>query len=187
MVKPFFGATSSPSVSNFYLKETASIYGTEFDPDVVQTVERNMYVDDLMKAVDTPTTVVRLSTQLRQLLAKGGFRLTKWLSNHRRVLVEIPETERAASVTNLDIQELTTESALALKWDAEADKLIWRASARLQHLLHKGAITRREISAIVSSLFDPQDLCRKKLNWDSLIDEPEKMQWSRWLEDLAEF
>ena len=31
-----------------------------------------------------------------------------------------------------------------------------------------------------------QDLCRKKLSWDSLIDEPEKMQWSRWLEDLPQ-
>ena len=32
-----------------------------------------------------------------------------------------------------------------------------------------------------------QDLCRKKLSWDSLIDEPEKMQWSHWLEELAQF
>ena len=129
------------------------------------------------------------------------FRLTKWLSNDRRVLAEIPETERAVSVANLDIQELPTECALGLKWDVEADKFIWRASGRLQHLVQKGAMTRRGILAIVSSLFDPlgfivpytmkaklllQDLCRKKLSWDSLIDEPEKMQWSRWLEDLPQ-
>ena len=67
MVRHFFGASSSPSVANFCLKKTASIYGTEFDPDVVQTVERNMYVDDQMKSVDTPTTAVRFSTQLREL------------------------------------------------------------------------------------------------------------------------
>ena len=71
MVRHLFGATSPPSVANFCLKKTASIYGTEFDPDVVQTVERNMYVDDLMKSVDTPTTAVPLSTQLRELLAEG--------------------------------------------------------------------------------------------------------------------
>ena len=201
IVRHLFGATSSPSVANFCLKKTTSIYGTEFDPDVVQTVERNMYVNDLMKSVDTPTTAVRLSTQVRELLVKGGFRLTKWLSNDRRVLAEIPETERAVSVANLDIQELPTECALGLKWDVEADKFIWRASGRLQHLVQKGAMTRRGILAIVSSLFDPlgfivpytmkaklllQDLCRKKLSWDSLIDEPEKMQWSRWPEDLPQ-
>ena len=108
MVRNLFGATSSPSVSDFCLKKTASIYGTKFDPGVVRTVERNMYVDDLMKSVHTLTTAVRLSTQLRELLAKGGFRLTMWVSNDRRVLAEIPETERAVSVANLDIQELPT-------------------------------------------------------------------------------
>ena len=65
MVRHLFGATSSSSVANFCLKNTASIYETEFDRDVVRTVERNTYVDDLMKSVDTPTTAVRLSTQLR--------------------------------------------------------------------------------------------------------------------------
>ena len=105
-----------------------------------------------MKSVDTPTTAVRLSTQLRDLLTKGGFRLTKWLSNDRRVLAEIPETERAVSVANLDLQELPTECALGLKWDVEADKFIWRASGRLQHLVQKGVMTRRGILAIVSSL-----------------------------------
>ena len=68
-----------------------------------------------MNSVDTPTTVVQLSTQLRELPAKGGFRFTKWLSNERRVLAEIPETEKAFSVANLDIQELPTGGALGLK------------------------------------------------------------------------
>ena len=70
----------------------------------------------------SPTTAVRLSTQLRELLAKGGFGLTKWLSNDRKVLADIPETERAIVVANLDIQELPTECALGLKWDVEVDK-----------------------------------------------------------------
>ena len=39
------------------------------DLDVVQTEERNMYEDDLMKSVDTPATAAWLSTQLRELLA----------------------------------------------------------------------------------------------------------------------
>ena len=90
MVRHLFGATSSPSVANFCLKKTASIYGTEFDLDVVQTVERNTCVDDPMKSVDTASTAVGLLTQLRELLAKGGFRLIKWLSNDRRVLPRNP-------------------------------------------------------------------------------------------------
>ena len=62
-----------------------------------------------MKFAATPTTVVRLSTQLRELLVKGRFRLTRLLSNDRRVPAEIPKTEKGVSVANLDIQELPTE------------------------------------------------------------------------------
>lgn len=66
---------------------------------------------------------MRLSTKLRELLAKGGLGLTKWLSNDRKVLADIPETETAIVVANLDIQESPTECAFGLKWDVEVDKL----------------------------------------------------------------
>lgn len=96
-----------------------------------------------------------LSTQLRESLAKGGFRLTKWLSNDRKVLAEIPETVRAIVVANLPIQESPIEFALGLKWDVKVDKFIWRASESLQHLVERRVMTRRGILAIVGSLFDP--------------------------------
>ena len=81
--------------------------------------------------------------------------MTKWLSNDRKVLAEIPETERAVFVVNLVIQESPTESALGLKWDVKVDKFIWRAPESLQHLVERRVMTRRGILAIVSSLFDP--------------------------------
>ena len=72
MSKHLFGATSSPSCANVCLKKTASIYQAEFDPVTVQIVKKNMYVDDLMKSVSSPEIALRLSTQLRELLAKGA-------------------------------------------------------------------------------------------------------------------
>ena len=107
----------------------------------------------------TPTTAVRLlSTQLRESLAKGVFRLTKWLSNDRKVLAEIPETARAIVVANLAIQESPTEFALGLKWDVKVDTFIWRASESLQHFVERRVMTRRGILALVSSLFNPLGL-----------------------------
>ena len=50
--------------------------------------------------------------------------MTKWISNNQKVLAELPETERAVSMVNLDIQELPTECALGLKWEEEADTFI---------------------------------------------------------------
>ena len=65
--------------------------------------------------------------------------MTKWISNNQKVLAELPETERAVSMVNRDIQELPTECALGLKWDEEADTLTWKASERLQHRVEKGS------------------------------------------------
>ena len=37
--------------------------------------------------------------------------MTKWIRNNQKVLAKLPETERAVSMVNLDIQELPTECA----------------------------------------------------------------------------
>ena len=52
VVKHLFSATSFPSVANFCLKKTAEV-DEERDPEVEYVVNRNMYVDDLMKSTDT--------------------------------------------------------------------------------------------------------------------------------------
>ena len=106
MVKHVFGATSSSSCANVCQKETASNYGEAFDKEVPETVDKNMYVDDLMKSVNSTERAIILAQQLRELLQKGGFKLNKWLRNDREVLTAIPEGERACSVVNLDIDDL---------------------------------------------------------------------------------
>lgn len=192
MVKHLFGATLSPACANFSLMKTASIYQSEFDPVTAQTVKKNMYVDDLMKSVSSPEIAMRLSSQLRELPAKGGFRLTKWLSNDREVLAELPQSERASSVVNQEIEDLPTTCTLGLKWNVETDKFVWEVSAKVQQLLEEKPMTRCGVLPVVSSLFDPlgfispfimkaklllQELCRKKVGWDGVINEQERVQW----------
>ena len=154
MTKHIFGATSSPSCANFCLKKTATLNQKEFDSETVKTIDKNMYVDDLMKSVNDTKLAVRLVNQLREILAKGGFRLRKWLSNDRRVLKEIPESDRADSVKNLDTENLPTGNALGLKWDAEKDKFVWSDFEKIMEQIKKKPTTRRTILSIVYSLFD---------------------------------
>ena len=53
IVNRLFGATSSPRVVNFYLRKTAQLHQEEFDKEVIETVNRDMYVDDMMKSTNT--------------------------------------------------------------------------------------------------------------------------------------
>ena len=54
----------------------------------------------------TPARVTRLAGQLIELCAKEGFNLTKFISNERNVLAEIPAEERAVPASLLDLDEL---------------------------------------------------------------------------------
>ena len=102
MVKHLFSATSLPSVSNFCLRETAQLHQEGFDVEVVETV-KHMYVDDMMKSISTTEKAVGLASQVRRLLEKECFPLTKSYGNDRDVLATIPESERAESVVNLEL------------------------------------------------------------------------------------
>ena len=84
----------SPSCSNFALRRTADDNKAEFTDEVVKTVKRNFYVDDCLKSVKSSATAVDIVDQLRNILSKGGFRLTKWLCNRPEVLNSIPQVAR---------------------------------------------------------------------------------------------
>ena len=108
------------------------------------------------------------------------------------MLAEIPEPKRASSLVNLDIEDLPTARALGLKWNVEADKFVWEVLAKVQRLLEEKPMARLGVLSFVSSLFNPlgfiapfilkakpsvQDLCRKILGWNNVIDEQESVQW----------
>ena len=126
MLAPLFGATSPPSCASFSLKRTALDNQGELDTETIETVSRNFYVDDCLKSVATTEEAVRLSSQLRELLSRGGFRLTKWISNDRNLIASVPMTERAPSVINLDLDDLPTERTLGVQWDMETDSFSFR-------------------------------------------------------------
>ena len=121
MLVHLFGATSSPSCASFCLKKMASDNQGEFDEETITTVDRNFYVDDCLKSLPTTDKAIRLSGQLRELLSRGRFRLTKWISNDRNVITTVPVTKRAPWVVNLDLEDLPVERTLGVQWAMETD------------------------------------------------------------------
>ena len=188
-----FGGASSPSCANFALKKTTQDNKTEFHLETIKTVECNFYVDDCLKSVSSEELAVNLSSQLRELLARGGFKLTKWLSNSQKVIESLPASERAAQVKDLDFEKLPVERALGVQWNISSDQFGFRI------VIKDRPATRRGILSIVSLVYDPlgfvapfilnakpilQDLCRKKLDWDDVIPEDIMRRWQAWLQEL---
>jgi hypothetical protein len=142
MTRHLFRATSSPSVANLCLRKTAQLHQDEFNPVAIETVKRNMYVDHLMKSAKETSEAIGLVSQLRHLLEKGGFRLTKWYINSREVMKTIPKTERAKSVKDLELDRLPTKSVLGIKWNTEEDKFEWDVSKKMLQLVNEASVTR---------------------------------------------
>ena len=132
---------------------------------------------------------------MSQLLLKGGFRLTKWVSNNREVLKSIPDSEKVKDVKDLDLdrQSLPIEGALGVRWNVENDTLELKTSLREKPL------TKRGIISMISSVYDPlgmaspfilpaklifQELCRKKIAWDDPLPSQEAELWFQWINDL---
>ena len=148
-----FGATSSPSCAAYALKRTADDHAHLFEPEMVSTVLKNFYVDDCLKSVPSEEGAAKLALDLQCLMKMGGFRLTKWLSNSRKVLSQIPESERAPSVISLNpCDELPSGPALSNNWGVNEDKI------RFKVRISDRPLTRRGILSIVSSSFDPLGL-----------------------------
>ncbi|XP_038050892.1 uncharacterized protein LOC119724042 [Patiria miniata] len=192
-----FGGTWSPSCCNFALRQTADDNQDQFSPEAVEIVKRNFYVDDCLVSVESEEKAVNLSDELRNLLQRGGFKLTKWLSNKPSVLKSIPTEERSKQLKGLDLNldALPVDRALGVSWDVERDCLGYKLS-------HKDKpLTRRGLLSIVSSIYDPlgyanpfilrarlllQELTRMKLGWDDPVPEEHRQIWQGWSEELAE-
>jgi len=120
MLVHLFRSTSSPSIANVCLRPVADDFGEAFDAETTETVRRNFYVDDLLRTVATEDAAVRLVSQLCSLLKRGGFQLTKWLSNNRNVIASIPVEERSTSASLLLNPDLT-ERVLGVRWNVNND------------------------------------------------------------------
>ena len=119
------GATDSPCSANSMLKRTADDNENDFDPTTLETLRRNAYVDDVLRAVPTSEKAIKLSNQLTELCARGGFNLTKFLSNDRSVLAEIPVEKMAAPSLDLDLDELPVNRALGTSKLIRLDSECW--------------------------------------------------------------
>ena len=123
MLVHLFGGVTSPTFPNFALRETADDNSKQFDSETVNTVKQNFYVDNCLKPSKSEKAAVTTAEQLRLLLSKCEFRLTKWLSNSRKVIETIPQSERSKLVKEIGFGELPTERALGVLWNVQLNTL----------------------------------------------------------------
>ena len=196
MTSHVFGAKSSACVASYAIRcaiDEAENKG-QIDPDAAELGRRNFYVDDFLASADSTDDAIRIAHQVTDAVKSGGFRLTKWLSNDRKVIDSFPPEERAEAVKEMTIDDtLPYERTLGLMLDVEKD--VFRFDTNIK----EKPTTRRGILSMASSVFDPlgflcpvflhpklllQRLTREKYDWDTVIDEAASAAWSKWFSKL---
>ena len=164
--------------------------------EAAKTLLQNFYVDDLLKSTKGAEEAVSLTKNVVQRCTAGGFKLTKFISNHPDVLSAIPEEDRKVGVKDQDLLtgKVPEERALGVLWNTDKDTLCCNIN------IMEKPLTRRGLLAMLSSIYDPlglvspfslkgrktiQELCKGSFQWDHPIPENIKQQWIKWKSNLG--
>ena len=183
-----FGANSSPTCANYALQQCAKLFELEH-PIALQVVMDNFYVDDMLISVHTTEQASEVIHELKSLLAKGGFSLTKWISNFE----EIFENSEITPIESEDIPKV-----LGLEWIASDDLLTVRKD---QEFPQKTNWTQRQVLSTVSQVFDPLGfmtpfvirgrMLMKRIwqtqgqKWDSPVAEDLNTEFNKWVQEWS--
>ena len=193
MTVHLFGATSSPSCATFALRQSAKGFGIELEPYVAKAIENCFYVDDCLLNVLDSSIGIAMVNDLRSLLSKAGFRLTKLLSNCTELTESLPEDEWSKSCKIHGLVDGRHERDLGVNW--KFDNYVFTFVIDLPWK----PLTKRGMLATINAVFDPlrfitptvleakllyRNLCEKKLDWDESMPAEDLWRWERWMENL---
>ncbi|XP_026136037.1 uncharacterized protein LOC113113774 [Carassius auratus] len=189
-----FGASSSPGCGNYGLKYLASIERKY--PLAASFIINNFYIDDSLISLESVELAIRLVEEAQARCAKGKLHLHKFVSNNRKVLASISESDRAVEVENVDFHNdyLPVKNVLGVRWDVENDAFTFNS------VLDEKPATQRGILSIVASIYDTlgflapfiisgkkvlQEMCHKGISWDEPLHIELRSRWESWLKDLS--
>ena len=156
------------------------------------------YVDDLLGGADNVGQALELYTELKEVLARGGFNLKKWRSSSAEVLSKIPQASLEPVPTQdlVDMHSAKYPKALGVTWDSLSDTM-----STYIDLPSSFVSTKCGIISDVARTFDVlgwlspailpmkilfQELRERHLDWDEEVPEVLKLKHSQWREELLQ-
>ena len=180
-----FGVAPSPFLLNATVRQHVEKF-READPEVVDKLLRSMYVDDVVAGTASITESRLLYENLRDILAKGGFNLRKFVCS---------EGEDGLSPSSEE-----SHKVLGIVWDPKSDVLIMDLrSIAAEANIHNP--TKRHVASIISQVYDPvgivspvtiklkillQDLHCAKIDWNQEISRELLDKWIGLITEIKE-
>ena len=149
----------------------------------------------MLKSIKNEDDAIKLVSDVRQMCQNGGFKLTKFICNSRKILQTIQKDDTAASVRNIDLgcDKLPVERALEIHWNIQNDEFGCNINIKQK------PTTRRGVLSTLSSVFDPlgmaspfmlvgkkllQEICSERKKWDDSLSPQQMKAWETWKSQL---
>ncbi|XP_026119086.1 uncharacterized protein LOC113098285 [Carassius auratus] len=195
-----FGNSPSPAVAIYGLRRAAKEYEESFGSDTRKLVEKEFYVDDMLKSCATEAEAIDLLKRTQEMLAVSNLRLHKIISNCPSVIEAFPSEDRADGIKDLQLfsNGLPILRSLGVSWNVATDTFVFHVSD------DDKPFTRRGVLSTVNGLYDPlgflapvtiqgrlllRELTKQGKSWDSPLPEDMEAEWRKWknsLQDLKE-
>ena len=189
-----FGATSSPSIANFALRQTCTLTCNE---ETKNSINKNFYVDDLLKSACNVESAINVASDIRTTLSRGGFNLRSFTGNSSQFqkIFSNSDLEEKVFSNKSDLNYCESETtALGIIWNIENDSLSLKFTIN-PHC----SITKRNILRTLAKIYDPlgicspalipakkifQECCKLQVGWDDEVPEEVQNNWRQWLAQL---
>ena len=170
-----FGDKSSPCEANFTVLHAIEDNKEQW-PEAAAAVRRDIFVDDFFTSCASVEKAVILRKDVSALMAQGGFPTRKLLPSSAQVLLLVPEAEQAVSTDSLELEELQSDRALGIGWDAQSDTL----GLTLVHLDRPPAASTKW--GILCRLAGDLGF---SLDWDAPLPLDMAAEWAQWEDEIA--
>ena len=195
-----FGDKPAPAMAEVALRKTAD-EAAETYPKASKTILENSYVDDICDSVSIVDKARRLTTDIDEVLASGGFKVKGWTSNCDLGNEDSVRHEDTSNGMKLLAKEIA-EKVLGLGWEHRKDVFTFKVNVDSlnpeQTQTSKQRMTKRKILSQIARIFDPlgfvgafnfkakigmQRLWLNGVDWDEQLPAEEE---SKWMELFAE-
>ncbi|XP_014668938.1 PREDICTED: uncharacterized protein LOC106810171 [Priapulus caudatus] len=192
-----FGDKPAAAMAQIALKMTAE-EGESTHPEAANVLNHNVYMDDICESVRTIPEAEKLSSDIDELLAEGGFKVKGWISNE--------PLHGDSKEDNMKLLEaLAEEKMLGVVWDKKEDVFSYRVKFHEGMMPSTDAggdhlkLTKRKMLSQVARVFDPigfaaiiiarakmvlQRLWQVGLQWDDPLTEREHAEWIKLFEEI---
>ncbi|XP_054287857.1 uncharacterized protein LOC129003585 [Macrosteles quadrilineatus] len=188
-----YGLNCSPFIAIRTLQQLVKDEGHSY-PKASEILTKSIFYDDIIAGAESLDEALSAQNELKNLLARGGFELRKWISNAPQLLDQVPIEHKETPVELTENNEAFF-SVLGLKWTPESDML----SYKVKDVEISAILTKRRILSTIAKLYDLpgfltpvifwaktliQYLWTTGLTWDEPVPNDVRTKWHSFLEEL---